>query len=80
MPRWEIADRKPLAALRAKAGLSRSAAAVALHVGQTTLQRYEEGQNDIPIGVCERMAELYHVPFDDVRRAVSETSEAKGQN
>ena len=44
-------DRAPLAKLRAGAGLSRNAAAVGLHVGLTTLQRYENGENDVPFGV-----------------------------
>lgn len=79
MPRWGMEGRTPLAALRAGAGLSRNAASVTLHVGMSTLQRYEEGQNDVPLGVCELMAELYQVPFDDVRRAVRETKDARAK-
>ena len=41
MPRWTEADRTPLASLRANAYLSRNEAAVRLHVGVTTLARYE---------------------------------------
>ena len=37
MPRWTEADRTPLASLRANAYLSRTAAAVKLHVGVKTL-------------------------------------------
>ena len=74
MPRWTDDDRQPLAKIRAAAGLSRNEAAVQLHVGVTSLQRYETGGNDIPFGVAERMAALYQVPFEDVRQAINETA------
>ena len=74
MPRWTDADRTPLAAIRAKSGLSRNEAAVILDVGLTTLARYESGTNDVPMGVAEKMATIYRVPFDDIRAAVAETS------
>ena len=73
MPRWVVEVMRPLAVLRAEAGLSRSEAAVALNIGVTTLQRYEMAENDVPLGVAERMAVVYHRPFEDVRRAANET-------
>nr|WP_315101228.1 helix-turn-helix transcriptional regulator [uncultured Fretibacterium sp.] len=73
MPRWTEADRTPLASLRANAYLSRNEAAVRLHVGVTTLARYENGANDVPMGVAEKMAILYQVPFDAIREAVART-------
>ena len=79
MPRWTNDDRKPLGKIRATAGYSRNEAAVKLHVGVTTLERYENGQNDVPFGVGERMAALYQVPFEDIRQAVQKTKELKGK-
>ena len=64
---------KPLVFLRKNAGLSRNKAAVLLDVGLTTLTRYENGDNDVPFGVGEKMTLLYKVPFDDVRVAISDT-------
>ena len=76
MPRWTEADRTPLASLRANACLSRNEAAVRLRVGVTTLARYENGANDVPMGVAEKMAILYQVPFDAIREAVARTQDA----
>ena len=76
MPRWTEADRTPLASLRANAYLSRNEAAVRLRVGVTTLARYENGANDVPMGVAEKMAILYQVPFDAIREAVARTQDA----
>lgn len=76
MPRWTEADRTPLASLRANAYLSRNEAAVRLRVGVTTLARYENGANDVPMGVAEKMAILYQVPFDAIREAVARTQNA----
>ena len=73
MPRWTEADRTPLASLRANACLSRNEAAVRLRVGVTTLARYENGTNDVPMGIAEKMAILYQVPFDAIRNAVART-------
>ena len=73
MPRWTEAVRTPLVSLRANAYLSRNEAAVRLHVGVTTLARYENGANDVPMGVAEKMAILYQVPFDAIREAVART-------
>lgn len=64
---------KPLVFLRKNAGFSRNKAAVLLDVGLTTLTRYENGDNDVPFGVGEKMTVLYKVPFDDVRLAISDT-------
>lgn len=75
MPRWKDAERMPLAVLRANAGYSRNKAAVLLDIGLTTLTRYENGENDVPFGVGERMTELYKVPFEDVRFAIRDTKE-----
>ena len=58
---------------KANAYLSRNETAVRLHVGVTTLARYENGANDVPMGVAEKMAILYQVPFDAIREAVTQT-------
>ena len=73
MARWDDSERTPLALLRAKAALSRNEAAVKMEVGLTTLARYENGINDVPMGVAEQMATLYDVPFEEIRAAVLET-------
>ena len=66
---------KPLVFLRKKAGYSRNKAAVLLDIGLTTLTRYENGDNDVPFGVGEKMTVLYNVPFEDVRFAIRDTKE-----
>ena len=66
---------KPLVLLRKNVGLSRNKAAVMLDIGLTTLARYENGDNDVPFGVGEKMAVLYAVPFDKVRFAIKDTKE-----
>ena len=66
---------KPLVILRKKAGFSRNKAAVLLDIGLTTLTRYENGDNDVPFGIGEKMTVLYNVPFDDVRFAIRDTKE-----
>ena len=68
-------DNKPLAVLRRNAGYSRNAAAVYLGIGLTTLARYENGDNDVPFGVGEKMAVLYSTLFENVRNAIRETKE-----
>jgi transcriptional regulator with XRE-family HTH domain len=75
MPRWTNEDRSPLARLRAKAGLSRNQASVMIDIGVNTLGRYESGFNDVPMGIAEKMATIYGVPFEDVRIAIAETSQ-----
>ena len=69
---------KPLVILRKNVGLSRNKAAVMLDIGLTTLTRYENGDNDVPFGVGEKMAVLYKVPFEDVRFAIRDTKELNG--
>jgi hypothetical protein len=49
-----------------------------MSIGVNTLGRYETGSNDVPMGIAERMAVIYGVPFEDVRVAVSETRQAEG--
>ena len=58
---------------KANAYLSRNETAVRLHVGVTTLARYENGANDVPTGGAEKMAILYQVPLDVMREAVTQT-------
>jgi hypothetical protein len=48
-----------------------------LDIGVNTLGRYESGINDVPMGLAEKMASLYNVPFDDIRAAIADT--AKGE-
>ena len=78
MPRWSKSDRSPLGNLRAEAGLSRETVASALKLSLSTMVRYETGITDIPIGVAEDMAVLYHTHFDKLREAIKATKEAKG--
>ena len=73
MPRWMDEERKPLARLRAKAGLSQTEASVKLGTSITTLVRYESGASDLSIKLAEQMATLYGVTFDDIRAAIAET-------
>lgn len=75
MSKLQNKAKKPLALLREKAGFSRNKAAVLLDVGLTTLARYENGDNDVPFGVGERMAVLYNTAFDNVRFAIRDTKE-----
>ena len=72
MPRWADEERKPLAKLRAKAGLSQTEASVKLGISITTLVRYESGTHDLSIRLGEQMAVLYGVTFDEIRAAVTE--------
>ena len=69
MPRWYLEEQTELAQLRRKGGLSRDKAAVSLGVSPNTLLRYEHGINDIGLETAERMAALYNVSFDDIRKA-----------
>ena len=72
-PKYE--NFKPLVILRKNAGYSRNKAAVLLDIGLTTLTRYENGDNDVPFGIGEKMTVLYNVPFEDVRLAIRDTKE-----
>ena len=78
MPRWTKSDRSPLGNLRAEAGYSREAVASALNLSLSTMVRYETGVTDIPIGIAEDIATLYHIPFDTLRTAIKETKGIKG--
>ena len=70
---------KPLVILRRNAGYSRNKAAVLLDIGLTTLTRYENGDNDVPFGVGEKMTLLYNVPFEKVRVAIRDTKELRNK-
>ena len=70
---------KPLVILRRNAGYSRNKAAVLLDIGLTTLTRYENGDNDVPFGVGEKMTLLYKVPFEKVRFAIRDTKKLYNQ-
>lgn len=78
MPRWNNNDRTALGVIRANAGYSREKAAAIMDMSISSLIRYEDGTNDIPIGIVEEMAVIYHVPFDDLREAIKKTKEAAG--
>ena len=78
MPRWTKSDRSPLGNLRAEAGYSREAIASTLKLSLSTMVRYETGITDIPMGIAEDMATLYHVSFDSLREAIKETKKIKG--
>jgi transcriptional regulator with XRE-family HTH domain len=74
MPRWPDTEKTPLALLRTQAGLSRNEAAVKLSIGFATLGRYETGIGDISVSLAEKMANLYNVPFDNIRAAIADTA------
>ena len=78
MPRWTKSNRSPLANIRAEAGYSRETAASALKLSLSTMVRYETGSSDIPIGIAEDMAVLFHISFDKLRDAIKETKEIRG--
>ena len=78
MPRWNSRDRTALGVIRANAGYSREKAAAIMDISISSLIRYEDGTNDIPIGIVEEMAVIYHVPFDDLREAIKKSKEAAG--
>ena len=78
MPRWNDEDRTALSALRARAGLSMETAAGRLGITIRTLARYENAENDIPVGIMEQMSSLYEASFEDVRQAIRATKEAAG--
>ena len=75
MPRWIDKDRTPLAQLRARAGFSMEKAAILIGVTSRTLARYENGINDIPLGIAENIAKLYNAPFDELRKAARDTKD-----
>ena len=76
MPRWNDEDRSALALIRYNAGYTIETAAVAMGMTSRTLARYENGVNDIPMSIAEKMATTYKVPFDAIREAVSKVRDA----
>lgn len=79
MARWKDEDRSPLAKLRVKAGYTQAEASVKMHLGMISLARYENGANDVTFGIGEQMAQLYKVPFEEIRQAVLATKKAAGR-
>ena len=75
MPRWKDEDRTMLARIRAKSGLSMEKAAISMDITSRTLARYENGINDVPMGIAEKMSSLYGVPFEEIRQAVIQAKE-----
>lgn len=73
MPRWNDADRTPLAQLRNKAGFTRNQASVLLDIALNSLGRYETGQSELPLDIAEDMSTLYNVHFDEIRGACAAT-------
>ena len=80
MGRWKDSDRTPLALLRANANISAEKAAAILGIVMMTLYRYERGVTDIPLGIAEKMANLYKVSFDELRIAAKTTKEIMTAN
>ena len=78
--RWKLEDRTPLALLRAKAGYTREQAAVIMQITSRTLANYEKGTPNISLELCEKMAELYSVSFEDIRQAVSNTKKLANES
>ena len=73
MPRWNDDDRTMLAKIRAQSGFSMEKAAALMVITSRTLARYENGVNDVPMGIAEQMTTIYKVPFENVRQAVIAT-------
>lgn len=73
MPRWNDDDRTMLAKIRAQSGFSMEKAAALMGITSRTLARYENGVNDVPMGIAEQMTTIYKVPFENVRQAVIAT-------
>ena len=73
MSRWTDEDRTPLALVRADAGFSMEKAAVEVGIASRTLARYEYGISDITMRIAEKLAEIYNVPFEKIRKAVKDT-------
>ena len=80
MPRWNNCDRTALGVIRANAGYSREKAAAIMDVSISRLFDYEKGVTDIPIGIAEEMAILYHVSFDVLREAIKASKAASGMS
>lgn len=80
MPRWNNSDRTALGVIRANAGYSREKVAAIMDISISRLFDYEKGVTDIPIGIAEEMAILYHVSFDALREAIKESKAAAGMN
>lgn len=72
MSRVTFDDSSPLAKLRVNAGYSQEKAAVLIDITGKTLARYEHGVSDVPMRVAEKMAVLYRVPFESIRKAVND--------
>ena len=77
MPRWTNNTRTPLEILRNNAGYTREEAAVLMGIGMMSLERYEKGRGEMTFSIGEKMANLYKVSFDDIRRAAAATWKKK---
>ncbi|MBR1486378.1 MAG: helix-turn-helix transcriptional regulator, partial [Synergistaceae bacterium] len=66
MPRWNSDDLSLLAKLRSNAGLSREKAAVLMDISGLTLARYENGINDVPMRIADKMCNLYGVGIEEI--------------
>ncbi|HEY3464107.1 MAG TPA: helix-turn-helix transcriptional regulator, partial [Amycolatopsis sp.] len=71
---------RELKAWREKAGLTLEQAGGDLDMSKSTLSRLEKGQGAIHPLHARAMAELYHVPEDDLVRLVDIAREAKRPN
>ena len=70
MPRWRQEDLSILAKMRNRKGLSREKAAVLMNISGLTLARYENGINDIPMRIADKMTKLYGVKIEEIRDAI----------
>lgn len=65
-------ESSPLARIRVQAGYSQEKAAVLIDITGKTLARYEHGVSDVPMRIAEKMAVLYRVPFETIRKAIND--------
>ena len=77
MPRWNNENLSLLAKLRNKTGLSREKAAVLMDISGLTLARYENGINDVPMRIADKMTKLYGVNIEEIRNAVINMKEGE---
>ena len=80
MPRWLEENRSALAKIRSRSGLSIERAAVSMNITSRTLSRYENGNNDVPMLIADKMSRLYGVGIEEIRNAVINMKDGKQKN
>lgn len=59
-----MSARRRIRDLREDHRLSQEQVAKKLHMSQTGYSKYETGENEIPLPILERLADLYHTSVD----------------